>query len=57
MSIAFHPSAGFTVGMEMEFQLIDRQTLDLVDGILPLMELFPDSINIKPEMIEAAVSE
>ncbi len=55
MSIAFHPSDGFTVGMEMEFQLIDRQTQDLVDGILPLMELYPGSVNVKPEMIQNTV--
>jgi carboxylate-amine ligase len=55
MSIAFHPSDGFTVGMEMEFQLVDKQTLDLVDGILPLMEIYPGSEYIKPEMIQNTV--
>ncbi|UCC57093.1 MAG: YbdK family carboxylate-amine ligase [Gammaproteobacteria bacterium] len=55
MSIEFHPSDGFTVGMEMEFQLIDEKTLDLVDGIMPLMEFYPGSINIKPEFIQNTV--
>lgn len=55
MSIEFHPSEGFTVGMEMEFQLIDRNTQDLVDGIMPLMEFYPGSVNIKPEMIQNTV--
>jgi carboxylate-amine ligase len=41
--------------MEMEFQLVDKQTLDLVDGILPLMELYPGSVNVKPEMIQNTV--
>jgi carboxylate-amine ligase len=55
MSIEFHPSGGFTVGMEMEFQLIDEKTRDLVDGIMPLMEFYPGSINIKPEFIQNTV--
>ena len=55
MNIEFHPSEGFTVGMEMEFQLIDENTRDLVNGIMPLMEFYPGSINIKPEIIQNTV--
>jgi len=41
--------------MEMEFQLLDVETLDLVDGILPLMRLFPDDPYIKPEFNQNTV--
>lgn len=41
--------------MEMEFQLLDVETLDLVDGILPLMELYPDDPHIKPEFNQNTV--
>lgn len=54
MTTRFRPS-DFTVGMEMEFQLVDTHSLDLVDGIMPLMELYPGSHNIKPEMIQNTV--
>ncbi len=55
MSLPFRPSAGFTVGMEMEFQLVDSHTMDLVDGIMPLMEFYPGSVNVKPEVIQNTV--
>lgn len=55
MNIPFNGSDQFSIGMEMEFQLISLETLDLVDGIVPLMELFPDSPNIKPEFIQNCV--
>ena len=48
----FIPSDPDTIGMELELQLLDAGTLDLVDGILPLMEFFPDSEFIKPEFIQ-----
>jgi len=51
----FHPSKTFSVGMEMEFQLVDPDTQDLVDGILPLMETYPDHTYIKPEFIQNTV--
>ena len=44
-----------TVGVEWELQLIDAQTLDLFDGILPLMEFFPDTDFVKPEYIQSCV--
>ena len=51
---SFHPSPP-TVGVELEWQLVDRSTLDLRDGILPLAELLPDERSIKPEMLQTAV--
>jgi len=44
-----------TVGVEWELQLLDPLTLDLFDGILPLMEFFPDSEFVKPEYIQSCV--
>ena len=44
-----------TVGLELELQLLDRETFDLVDGILPLMKLYPDTPYIKPESIQNTV--
>ena len=42
-----------TVGVEWELQLLDAETLDLFDGILPLMEFFPDTDFVKPEYIQS----
>lgn len=44
-----------TVGVEWELQLVDAQSLDLFDGILPLMEFFPDTSHVKPEIIQPCV--
>jgi carboxylate-amine ligase len=44
-----------TVGAEWELQLVDATTLDLYDGILPLMEFFPDTVFVKPEYIQSCV--
>lgn len=44
-----------TVGVEWELQLLDATTMDLFDGILPLMEFFPDSSFVKPEYIQSCV--
>lgn len=44
-----------TVGVEWELQLVDAETLDLFDGILPLMEFFPDTDFVKPEYIQSCV--
>ena len=43
-----------TLGMEIEWQLLDPNTLDLVDGILPLIECYPHP-QIKPEYNQATV--
>ncbi|NNF50108.1 MAG: YbdK family carboxylate-amine ligase [Woeseiaceae bacterium] len=44
-----------TVGVEWELQLLDPETLDLYDGIMPLMEFFPDASFVKPEYIQSCV--
>ncbi len=51
----FEPSAGPTVGVEWELQLLDPVTLDLIDGIKPLMEFFPKAELVKPEYIQSCV--
>ncbi len=53
--LAFKPSAGLSIGMEMEFQLLDAITLDLTDGILPLLDTCRDMPLIKPEFTQASV--
>ncbi len=54
-AVKFAPSSPTSIGMEMEFQLLDPVTLDLVDGILPLIQLYPDHPYIKPEFIQNTV--
>lgn len=51
----FEPSHKPTVGIEWELQLLDPVTLDLVDGIMPLMEFFPRAEFVKPEYIQSCV--
>jgi len=51
----FDASPEHTVGVEWELQLLDARTLDLVDGIVPLMEFFPDTPFVKPEYIQSCV--
>jgi carboxylate-amine ligase len=51
----FIPSRPLTVGVELELQLLDPDSLDLIDGIQPLTERYPDSPYIKPEFIQNTV--
>ncbi|MDJ0573829.1 MAG: YbdK family carboxylate-amine ligase [Xenococcaceae cyanobacterium MO_234.B1] len=51
----FKSSPNSTLGMEIEFQLLDSNTLDLVDGILPLMTSYPEHPFTKPEYNQATV--
>jgi carboxylate-amine ligase len=53
--IPFHPSPSFTLGMEMEFQLVHPTSQDLVNGILPLLAVCADDPSIKPEFIQNTV--
>lgn len=47
---AFHGNETPSVGVEIEFQLIDPETADLTDRILPLLRTLPDDPAIKAEM-------
>jgi carboxylate-amine ligase len=51
---SFRPSPP-TVGVELEWQLVDEGTLDLRDAIMPLIEVLSGDPYIKPEMIQPAV--
>ncbi len=51
----FIPSEPFSVGVELELQLIDSETGELVNGIKPLIEVYPNSPYIKPEFIQNTV--
>ena len=51
----FIPSEPLSVGVEMEFQLIDIESGELVNGIKPLIEIYPESPYIKPEFIQNTV--
>ena len=51
----FRPGDPQTIGLEYEMQLLDRVSLDLQDGILPLLEFFPGNPHVKPESIQNTV--
>lgn len=53
--LEFNPSPEPTLGAELELQLLDAETLDLQNGIVPLMDLYPDAVHIKPEFIQSCV--
>jgi carboxylate-amine ligase len=51
----FTPSSQSTVGIELELQLLDARSLDLADGIMPLIRFFPGSEDVKSELIQSCV--
>ncbi|MEX1322991.1 MAG: YbdK family carboxylate-amine ligase [Synechococcaceae cyanobacterium] len=51
----FTPSATFSVGMELELQLLDPASLDLADAVLPLLETYTDRRFVKPEFLQNTV--
>jgi carboxylate-amine ligase len=53
----FHGSTPFTIGVELELQLIDRRTLDLVPRAEEILALVPAALDkrIKPEFIRSMV--
>jgi carboxylate-amine ligase len=53
--LEFCPSDSSSIGVEMEFQLVNTTTLNLTDGILPILELYPNNTNVKPEFIQNTV--
>jgi carboxylate-amine ligase len=53
--LEFAGSKSPTLGIEIEFQLLDPDTFDLVDGILPLLQSFPEEPRIKPEFTQSTV--
>jgi carboxylate-amine ligase len=51
----FTPSPAFSVGMELELQLLDPATFDLADAVLPLLETYTDRRFVKPEFLQNTV--
>jgi carboxylate-amine ligase len=55
MAVDFKPSETSSIGVELEFQLLDPVTFDLVDGVLPLLERCSGNPHIIPEYNQATV--
>ncbi len=53
--LIFQPSDIDSIGLELEMQLLDKKSLDLNEGIMKLMEFYPDDDCIKPEFIQNTV--
>jgi carboxylate-amine ligase len=53
--LEFTPSKPLTVGIELELQLLDKENLNLTNGIGPLLKCYPRSPYIKPEFIQNTV--
>lgn len=54
-SLSFERSSLGSLGVELELQIVDAQTLDLRDGILPIMERLRDSPYVRPELMQECV--
>jgi carboxylate-amine ligase len=54
-ALSFRASAAFSVGMELELQLLDPHTLNLTDAVLPLLATYPDQRFVKPEFLQNTV--
>lgn len=56
MTLTFHPSSAMTIGVEVELQILDRDTLDLTPGAQPIFErLGGERRNIKAEIFQAMI--
>ncbi len=55
--IVFNTSDPFTLGVELEFQLLDKDTLNLTHTAPTILESVPDSMinRIKPEFIQSMI--
>ena len=51
----FKPGDPYSIGVELEYQLLDALGLDLSDRVMPLLELVPDNPHVKPEFIQNTV--
>lgn len=51
----FEPSSPFTLGMEMEFQLLDSESMDLVYRASPILEKYQGDEHVKPEYQENTI--
>ena len=55
MRIHFNGSPTSTVGVEVELQIIDPETKNLVSGAPRILERVKDSTHVKPELIESTI--
>ena len=55
MKIRFDGSPGPTLGVEVELQLLDPETKNLVSGAPRIIERRPGDAHIKPELIESTI--
>jgi carboxylate-amine ligase len=53
--IKFHGSRGPTMGVEMELQILDPDSYELVSMAQPILKAFPRSPWIKPELIQSTI--
>ena len=51
----FKPSSPLSLGMEMEFQLLDNESLDLVYRASPVLEQYKGDEHVKPEYQENTI--
>ena len=55
MRIHFNGSSGPTLGVEVELQIIDSETRNLVSGAPRILERVGDISHVKPELIESTI--
>lgn len=55
MAIKYHGSKGPSLGIEMELQLLDPRSLNLVPMAQPILKSFPRAKWIKPELIQSTI--
>ena len=55
MKITFNGSPGPTLGVELELQLLDPETKNLVSGAPRILERSGAGDHIKPELIESTI--
>ncbi len=55
MKIIFNGSPGPTLGAELELQIIDPETKNLVSGAPRIIERSQDQMHVKPELIQSTV--
>jgi carboxylate-amine ligase len=55
MGIKFQGSKGPTIGVEMELQLLDPDSLNLASVAQPILKTFPRAKWIKPELIQSTI--
>jgi len=53
--IHFNGSSGSTLGVEVELQIIDRETKNLVSGAPRILQEVGDISHVKPELIESTI--